>query len=96
MCSTLCINSNVNEEKNTTVTSQNDRRVAAESRRAKIQKTRTLMNLADVLNSYDGIDSLDNEDDSDEIQEYFKSKSSIGDGQNILHWWRDRSIIYPQ
>ena len=75
MCSTLCINSNANEARNTTVTSEKDSCVAAKTRGTKIQKTRMLMNLAYVLKSYDGIDSLDNEDDSDEIQEYTSSRN---------------------
>jgi hypothetical protein len=96
MCCTLGIDSNAGEEKNTAATSEKDRRSRAMNRGAKIQKTRTLMNLASVLKSYDGIDSLDNDDGSDEVQEYFKSKLSIGDGENILHWWRDRSLIFPK
>lgn len=54
------------------------------------------MNLASVLKSYDGGNSLDDVDDLDEIQEYFKAKLSIGDRDNILHWWKDRSLIFPK
>lgn len=96
MCSTLGISSEVGEEKSINASSEKDRRISTKNKGSKIQKTRTLMNLASVLKSYDGGNSLDDVDDLDEIQEYFKAKLSIGDRDNILHWWKDRSLIFPK
>ena len=96
MCSALGISGEVVEERSINVSSTKDSRGAVKNKGSKIQKTRTLLNLATVLKSYDGGDPPDLLDDSNEIQEYFKSKLVIGDRDNILHWWRDRSLIFPK
>ena len=62
----------------------------------KTKKVRTMLNLTNILQSYDAGNYSDNTDDADEVDEYFKMKLSINNDESILKWWKDRSLIFPK
>ena len=55
-----------------------------------------MLNLTNILQSYDAGNYSDNTDDADEVDEYFKMKLSINNDESILKWWKDRSLIFPK
>ena len=94
MFSTLGIDEDV--EKEQTRSSITTDRSKKRKTKKKTKKPRVILNVAHILQAYDGDNLVEDDDDADEVDEYFKMKLTINDDEPILKWWKNRSLVFPR
>lgn len=75
-----------------------DHSISVNKKKAKTKRKKnpTMLNLTNILQSYDADNHSDDAGDTDEVDEYFKMKLLINNDESILKWWKERSLIFPK